>query len=294
MFALRYGRSWVGAIMNANETQKEYWASSSGLKWIEHEHALDQAMAGMLSVILKAADLRPNNRVLDIGCGTGASTLEIAKRVPEGRVVGNDISEPLLARATQRAQDQGILNASFLLADAQTHEFERRCFDQVVSRLGMMFFEDSVAAFRNLRDCLAPGGRMAFLAWGAFAQNPWFSVPKAAAEARLGSVPAGDPRAPGPTAFADQDYVMDLMKQAGLTDPQAETVGVDLTPPGGSHGAARTASRVGPAARIMKALGGNADDEAAIESIVRAGFAQYEVDGTARVPALINVFTCSG
>lgn len=278
--------------MQANKAQQDYWTSPSGLKWIEHEGALDTAMQGMLDLMLDVADPAPGHRILDIGCGTGASTIAAARRVPQGRAVGLDISAPLLDRATARATEDGVNNALFLLADAQTQALPPQGFDILVSRIGMSFFSDTVAALENLRTALVPGGRMAFLCWAATDRNPWFMIPKRAAEARLGPIPAGDPTAPGPTAFQDTGRVAALMAQAGLSDIRAEPVDVVLTPPGGAPGAARAASRVGPAARIMKAHSGTAADADAIETAVTEAFRAFETAGAVRVPAVVNLFSC--
>lgn len=277
--------------MVANEAQADYWTSPAGLKWIEHEHALDTAMAAMLDVMLEAAEVEEADRVLDIGCGTGASTIAAARKASAGEAVGVDISKPLLDRAVSRAREEGARNASFLLADAQTQKFPENAFDVLVSRLGMSFFSDTVSALKNLAKALKGGGRMAFVCWAAVDQNPWFHIPARAAEARLGAVPKGDPRAPGPTAFHDVDYVLGLMSQAGLADIRAEAVEVALTPQGGAVGAARAASRVGPAARIMKAHKGDDADERAIEEAVLRAFGTFEKNGEVRVPAVINLFT---
>jgi len=280
------------AAMGANQGQKEYWTSPAGLKWIEHERALDTAMAGLLDVMLDAADIGASDRVVDIGCGTGASTIGAARQAREGHALGVDISKPLLARAVTRAQEEGAVNASFLLADAQTHRFAEDPFGRLVSRIGMSFFSDSVPAFRNLAAAMQPGGRMAFVCWAGVGQNPWFQIPKQAAEARLGTMPTGDPRAPGPTAFQDIDYVTGLMTDAGLEDIGGKAVEVWLTPPDGARGAAKAATRVGPAARVLKAFGGIETDTEAIEEDVAKEFAQFLQGDQVRVPAVINLFTC--
>lgn len=279
--------------MEPNKAQADYWASPAGLKWIEHEHALDTAMAGMLDKMLDAASIASTDRIIDIGCGTGASTLEAARRVPSGQVLGVDISGPLLKRAASRAKTEGVVNASFQLADAQTHDFSAQPFDLLVSRLGMSFFADTVAALKNLSNALNDNGRMIFVCWAAVTKNPWFAIPKQAAEKRLGAQPKVDPNAPGPTAFQDCDRVTDLMAMAGLSSIEARQLDIALTPPGGIAGAARAASKVGPAARIMKAYNGSKADEAAIENAVMVAFEEFQVGNTARVPAVVNLFACS-
>lgn len=276
--------------MNGNEAQADYWTSPAGLKWIKHEHALDSAMKGMLDAMLDAACIASSDRVLDVGCGTGASTIGAASRVSGGSAVGVDISKPLLDRAVRRAEESGIRNASFILGDAQTHRFEGGPFDVLVSRIGMSFFSDAVAALSNLSNALANGGRMTFVCWAGVDRNPWFRIPKMAAEARLGEAPKADPRAPGPTAFQDIEYVRAVMRKAGLVAIEGYPIEVKLTPPAGAQGAAEVASRVGPAARIMKAHAGSDEDAREIEAAVALSFEEFEEDGQARVPAVLNLF----
>jgi len=279
--------------MGANQAQADYWTSPAGLQWIDHEHALDAAMVGILEAMLDAAAIAQGDRVIDIGCGTGASTMAAAAQAARGEAVGVDISEPLLTRASDRARAAGVKNASFLLADAQTHRFRAGAFDVLVSRIGMSFFSDTVPALQNIALALRDGGRMAFVCCAGVDRNPWFEIPKRAAEQRLGPHPGGDPRAPGPTAFQNTDYVTSLMAEAGLSNIDARAVEVDLTPPNGVEGAARAASRVGPAARIMKAHGGDETDAAAIEAAVQEAFAAFVRDGEVRVPAVVNLFICN-
>ena len=226
-----------GNAMGANQAQLDYWTSPAGLKWIDHEYALDAAMVGILEAMLDAAAIAEGDRVIDIGCGTGASTMAAAAHAVRGEALGVDISEPLLTRASDRARAAGVRNASFLLADAQTHRFRAGAFDVLVSRIGMSFFLDTVPALQNLALALRDGGRMAFVCWAGVDRNPWFEIPKRAAEQRLGPHPGGDPRAPGPTAFQNTDYVTSLMAEAGLSNIDARTVEVDLTPPNGVEGA---------------------------------------------------------
>ena len=167
--------------MEANKAQADYWTSPAGMKWIEHEYALDTAMSGMSKMMLDMADIESTDRIIDIGCGTGASSLQAAQRVSDGTVLGVDISDPLLARAAGRAKEEGVRNASFLLADAQTYDFSGQPFDLLVSRLGMSFFSDSIEALGNLSNALNTGGKMVFVCWASVAKNPWFAIPKKAA-----------------------------------------------------------------------------------------------------------------
>jgi len=278
--------------MENNQQQADYWASAAGMKWIEHEHALDTAMAGMLELMLDAADIKPFEQIIDIGCGTGASTLSAAHNVPQGEVLGVDISAPLLDRARLRAKEEDIRNASFLLADAQNYSFNQQKFDLLISRIGMSFFNNPVAAFKNLANALNTNGRMVFVSWAPVSKNPWFYLPKQAAEERLGILPKTAPNAPGPTAFQHCEHVLQLMKNAGLSKINAKAIEITLTPPDGASGAAKAASRVGPAARIMKAFNGTKSDEKAIEASVERSFAVYKEGPSVLIPATVNLFTC--
>ena len=281
------------ASASPNAAQAEYWNSAAGRQWVEHQEALDQAMAGILRVLVDGAALRPGDRVADIGCGTGASTLAAAAMVGPGRVLGVDISGLLLDRARARAEMAGLRNIDLLLADAQTHRFDPSAFDVAISRFGMMFFEDPVAAFGNMAQALRPGGRMVFVAWAETARNPWFQIPEQAAIRRLGAPPPTDLQAPGPLAFADASRVVDLLRAAGLCHVRAETRSCLLTPSGGVTVAARLASRVGPAARIMKTTNGSDEDAEAIEAQIAQELRPYEQDGAVRVPAVVHLFSAA-
>ena len=134
---------------------------------------------------------------------------------------------------------------------------------------------------------------MVFVAWAETAKNPWFQIPQEAAIRRLGAPPPTDPQAPGPFAFADAGRVVDLLRAAGLGQVRAETLDTVLTPPGDVSAAARVASRVGPAARIMTAMSASEEDAKAIEAQIAEGFRSYERDGSVRVPAVVHLFSAA-
>ena len=197
----------------------------------------------------------------------------------------------LLNRTRGRSEDVGLRNTSFILADAQTHPFVPESFNAIISRFGLMFFASPVAAFANMARGLKPNGRLVFAAWGPAAGNPWFSIPRDAAIARLGKPAPADPFAPGPLAFQDVERVTKLMEQAGLRDVRGETEMVPMTPPVTAGKAAETATRVGPAARIMKEFSGTEADAVAIESAVAEAFSKFETEKGISVPATINFFS---
>ena len=274
----------------ANAGQAQYWSQGPGRKWVQQREALDALMAPVLDLVLERAALKPGAQVLDIGCGTGTSTIEIAHRIaPEGRVVAVDIAASLLDEARSRAN--GVPGAHFILADAQTHAFEPGVFDVALSRFGVMFFSDPAQAFRNIASGLKPGRPLIFAAWCGVADNPWFAIPAQVATDRLGSVPPTDPRAPGPMAFQDRDYVAGLLADAGLRDISVKREDVFLTPGGTAADVAALSTRIGPATRVIKEHNATREDIAAIQDTVRAELAAFETPEGVRVPAAIQLCT---
>jgi SAM-dependent methyltransferase len=164
---------------------------------------------------LAALAPRPGERVLDIGCGGGETALALARAVaPNGAVVGIDVSAAVLDYARRDAL--GYAHVSFVQADAQTYPFEPATFDAAFSRFGVMFFADPIAALTNIRRCLKPHGRLAFVCWRALAENPLDQLPLRAALPHLPPQPAPDPDAPGPFAFADPARVRGILAAAGF------------------------------------------------------------------------------
>ena len=157
----------------------------------------------------------PGSRVLDVGCGTGSTTLAVARRLgAKGRCIGIDISEPMIAAARARAEREGT-PASFIRADAQTHAFEPASFDMIISRFGVMFFDDSVRAFANLRRAARDDAELRFIAWRSAAENPFMTTAERAAAPLLPNLPARRPDAPGQFAFADRRRVYSILEESG-------------------------------------------------------------------------------
>ncbi|RII09280.1 putative methyltransferase YcgJ [Streptomyces sp. YIM 130001] len=148
---------------SANSAQSAIWNGAVGRHWAEHHTRYDAMLAGVNDALFQAAAITDCDRVLDIGCGTGATTREAARRTPNGHAVGVDISAPLLARARSATDAEGVRNVSYELGDAQTHAFPKAGYDVAVSRGGVMFFADHRAAFTNVARALRPGGRLAFI-----------------------------------------------------------------------------------------------------------------------------------
>lgn len=201
-----------------NAEQREYWNSDESQHWVEHQDVYDRMLERFGARVVEAASLAPGERVLDVGCGSGATTVIAARATAPGPVLGVDLSEPMLAAARERTARGGVDNVRFETADAQSHPFEADDFDVAISRFGVMFFDDPVAAFANIRRALRPDGRIVFVCWKDLLENEWLSVPGAAMLQYLPLPEAGAPGAPGPFAFADPERVRGILTAAGFTD----------------------------------------------------------------------------
>jgi SAM-dependent methyltransferase len=209
-----------------NREQREYWATEGPRQYQEYGETNEALLAPFGQAMLDAAQLQPGERVLDVGCGYGTSTLEAAEGVaPSGRVVGIDISAAMLEPARQRVAAAGVDNVALLQADAQVHPFEPASFDVVISRFGVMFFDDPEAAFANLARALRPGGRLVFACPQDPLRSEWVRIAFGAAVGALGRAPdLGPAGAPGPFALANGDRLARLLTAAGFRDVALEGV----------------------------------------------------------------------
>lgn len=238
----------------ANQEQIRYWNEQGGPRWAQRQQQLDAQINPLGLAAMQRTGVTLGERVLDVGCGCGQTSLELAQRVgASGPVVGIDISQPMLTRARERQQELGVTNLEFLQADAQTYPFERERFDLLFSRFGVMFFADPAAAFANLRTALCSGGRLCFLCWQALEKNEWARVPLMAATRHIQPPTPPAPDAPGPFAFANPDRVHRLLEAGGFKDVSCESYEAGL-----SMGGARTLDEavefsleIGPIARLL-------------------------------------------
>src|SRR5260370_9379788 len=195
----------------ANRDQAEHWNSSEQTgRWVTHEAEVDRMLAPCAAMILGAASLARGDHVLDVGCGCGATTVDAARAVAPGTSTGIDLSGPMLARARQNAVRSGIANTFFEQGDAQTYLF-RPAFDAVISRFGVMFFADPIAAFANLRTAARRGGRLTFVCWQPPAANEWLPAPGAAPAGPLPIPDLGGHAAPGMFSPADPSRIPSLL-----------------------------------------------------------------------------------
>jgi SAM-dependent methyltransferase len=243
-----------------------YWNGPAAERWTREQEAIDRAFQSLTAKLFAAAAIRSGERVLDVGCGCGSTTLTAAEKVgPSGVVTGVDVSGPMLGRARERAV--GAANVSFHLADATTFAFQPS-HDLVTSRFGVMFFPEPERAFANLRSALGPEGRLVFMCWRPMAENTWARVPYEAAAPYLPPEPPSKPDAPGPFSFADPARVEHILDRAGFRQIHLEPFdGEVLLSDDGVDSAVAFATHTGPTARALR----DASDEA--KAKVRAALA---------------------
>jgi SAM-dependent methyltransferase len=260
-----------------NAGQVTDWNGQSGERWVAHQARLDAMVAVFGQAAIDAAAPAMGERVLDVGCGAGTSSLALAARVgAEGHVLGVDISEPLIARA--RALTPRETTALFQVADASSADLPDEAFDILYSRFGVMFFDDPTAAFARMRRALRPSGRIAFVCWRGAAENDWGRLPMGAIKGIVPPAAPPDPDAPGPFAFGDPGRVTRILTAAGFTDiaiaPFDASVpfGAGATRDAAIDDAVKMAIEVGPLSRALA----NQPDEirARASAAVRLAFAE--------------------
>ena len=215
----------------------EDWAGEMGARWLANLERFEGMIAPIGEALLKQADYKHSERVLDIGCGGGGTTIAIAQAVaPSGEVLGIDISPDLTTAATQRANDAGVSNIRFICADASTVQFDDKPFDRLFSRFGSMFFPEPHKAFANLHSLLRPSARIDLAVWGPPRDNLWMMEMMSIVR-RYVDIPPAVPRTPGPFAFEDLDYLNEILASGGFSNVNVSAYqglqpigGVNVTP----------------------------------------------------------------
>ena len=268
----------------SNISQIEYWNATAGLTWAEFQAPLDRQIEPLGAEALRVLAPVAGERILDVGCGCGQTTLDLSARVgSRGQVLGVDISAPMLEVARRRAGSAPVAPLEFKLLDAQSGGLGTNVFDAAYSRFGVMFFSDPVAAFSNILAALKPAGRFAFVCWRQMLENEWMLLPLQAALPFLPPAAPTDPLAPGPFAFADPERVRRLLHQAGfgavdLSPFDAEIGGGDLDQ------SVQLAFRVGP---LGAALRENPQCKDLVARAVREAMARHLTAGGVRMRAAV-------
>ena len=209
-------------MSEVNKNQKDFWSGKGGDIWVERQNVMDTMLSPLGEAALNKLNFNEEENVLDIGCGCGHTTLNIAKRIePLGNVTGLDISEPMLERAKESAVEMSITNTSFKCVDVQTEDLGDQIYSAAFSRFGVMFFEDSIAAFKNINRSLISGGCLSFVCWQSPAVNPWQSLFIQELKKFL-ELPSPPPRSPGPFAFMESEYVFSILEESKFQDINIE------------------------------------------------------------------------
>ncbi len=217
----------------ANEEQTKHWNSDEAGHWITHQQRYDAMLAPFGERLLAAAQVAIADRVLDVGCGCGATTLAAGRSAVIGTATGLDLSIPMLGVGRQRAAEENLANVTFVDGDAQTFPFPAGAFDAAISRFGIMFFDDPEAAFRNLAAAVAPTGRLAFVCWQDMLSNPFMAVPGLAIAQQVGLPDLGPPGGPGMFSLADPENIRSLLAAAGFLEVVIEPLTEEILLGGG-------------------------------------------------------------
>jgi ubiquinone/menaquinone biosynthesis C-methylase UbiE len=262
-----------------NRDQAALWNGPSGNAWVEMQDVLDRLLGPFERLLIEESFPGEGGRVLDVGCGAGATALSMARRLgPKGLCVGVDISEPLLEVAKERALAEKLGGATFVRADAQSYAFDLGRFDAVMSRFGVMFFDDPEAAFVNIRRAARSDAKLAFVAWRSPAENPFMTTAVRAAEPLLPNLPTPTAGAPGQFAFADEARVQKILNASGWKNIDVRPIEVTGTIV--EQELLTYVTKLGPVGVALREV--DETTRARTVSAVRAAFETYIRDGTAR------------
>jgi SAM-dependent methyltransferase len=275
-----------------NADQIAYWNGPGGQRWADRQQSQDVLLAPVAEIVIDRAKTKAGERIVDVGCGSGATTMALAQKVgPSGHVLGIDISAPMLARARQLSPNDAPVE--FVLADATIYPFEPASFDLLASRFGVMFFAEPALSFANMRKALRPSGRLAFACWREPRDNPFFMAPLQAVYKHVPKLPPPGPDDPGPFAFASEARVNRVLSEAGFTDIAMERcdLALDIAIGRGLDAAVESALEIGPASRALD--GYPADVRSAATNSIREALAAFAKGQAVPLPASIWIVTAA-
>jgi len=261
----------VSDSQSADSEQAILWNGPAGRAWVEAQQLLDGMFQSFEDLLVGSVAAVSARRVLDVGCGTGSTTLAVARQGAGDRsCVGIDISEPMISLARARAEGQDTPPA-FILANAQTYAFEPAAFDIIISRFGVMFFDDSVQAFASLRHAARRDAELRFIAWRSAAENPFMTTAERAAASLLPNLPARKPDGPGQFAFADHRRIHRMLEASGWVEIDIRPIDVACTLP--ETQLVPYFTRLGPVGALLQQAGDRTRTQ--VVEAVRAAFDPY-------------------
>ena len=279
---------------HANAQMARYWTEVGGPHWVHEQNQFDQMLAAFGAEARRVLDAQPGEHILDIGCGTGTSTINLADSVgTTGSVVGCDISPTMIDAARVRTSE--IRQISLAIADAQTADMlQADLYDAVYSRFGVMFFVDPVAAFANIAEAVRPGGRLAFVCWQSEAANEWIALPARILRSFATDLELPPPDAPGPFAFQDAGRIERILVDAGWTDVRVSPFSAPTVMGGGAGVDAALAQAMGT--RVAQLLRDQIDEAtfALAEDAVRVALADHlDADGAVTFTGNVWIVTAT-
>lgn len=260
----------MDATRETDDEQAKLWNGPAGRAWVDSQELLDRLLKPFEALLVEAVSAAGRLQVLDVGCGTGSTTLAVARLLEKGTCTGVDISEPMIAAARARAEREQT-PARFICANAQTHAFERASFDMIVSRFGVMFFDDPVRAFANVRRATTDDGELRFIAWRSASENPFMTTAQRAAAPLLPNLPARKPDAPGQFALGNGQRVHAILEKSGWNQIDIRPIDVPCTLP--QEELLPYVTRVGPVGLALQEA--NDSTRARVVEALRAAFDPY-------------------
>lgn len=260
-----------------NSDSQKFWNEEGGQKWVDNINIVEAFIQPLSDKLLEAIQAREGENILDVGCGGGLTSIRLAEQVgSRGNVKGVDVSEPILRVAKERGRD--IANLDFELGDAATRELGENTYDVVTSRFGVMFFDDPVQAFTNLRKGLNNSGRLVFICWRKLEENPWMARTAKAAFAVVpppeDAVPP-DPTAPGPFSLGEESHLRGVLESAGFSDVNIEAVDQGLNM-GELDDTVAFILKMGPASEVAREA--SAEQVEAITRAIKEVLSEYQTD----------------
>jgi ubiquinone/menaquinone biosynthesis C-methylase UbiE len=279
-------------VQDQNADQIAYWNGPGGQHWADRQQMQDIMLAPVSDLLIDRARPKPGERVLDVGCGCGATTIALAPKVgADGHVMGIDISAPMLARARQVTPANAPID--FVLADATVYPFEPASFDLLASRFGVMFFAEPALSFANMRKALRRPGRLAFICWREPRDNPFFMAPLQAVYKHVPKLAPPEPEDPGPFSFASEERVRRILSEAGFSGIAMErhNLALDIAVGQGLEAAVKSTLEIGPSSRALADQPPEVRAAAAIS--IREALAPFAKGQAVPLPASIWIVTAS-